>query len=393
MSPDTQYYDDDEEEVCPDYHTATSLRRSVTVTTTRTTSSEGSANSGRSASHNVHWHSPSDTSRSSPTLRSSSSHAQLRRTASTRTSPSHPLPTLPLRIGPQRYIYTYTMLISGAPLAFLLSVEPSHGKPTPGKYTIRLSLKVDDVERPIGEPISLRLSVDPRKLDFAIFVFPGKNSVLPEGCLYSLRVWLRANGVDHRIFGEDDLWIGADLDFGSIENASFACLRPEGTTPPSLQDTQVYDAIVGRARVQFLIRWSPLGDGYYRYTMEYAAGGVGNLLMDDLRLQVDGDPRRVDFLVYTVPVRSVPAGASHRLRVWLKTRAVPSASEGDSGAASAHVYQRVWRTDTFKIGARLDFEALGPRLVMGSLAGPPQTVAVDVVSPVGYQRDVKQFIV
>jgi hypothetical protein len=50
----------------------------------------------------------------------------------------------------------------------LCSVEPSNGKPTPGKYTIRLSLKTDDVERPIGEPVSLRLSVDPRKLDFAV---------------------------------------------------------------------------------------------------------------------------------------------------------------------------------------------------------------------------------
>jgi hypothetical protein len=34
-------------------------------------------------------------------------------------------------------------------------------------------------------------------------------------------VWLRANGVDHRLFGEDELWLGADPDFGMVENASF----------------------------------------------------------------------------------------------------------------------------------------------------------------------------
>ncbi len=50
----------------------------------------------------------------------------------------------------------------------MASVEPSNGKPTPGEYTLRLSLKVDDVERPIGEPVSLRLSVDPRTLEFIV---------------------------------------------------------------------------------------------------------------------------------------------------------------------------------------------------------------------------------
>jgi hypothetical protein len=89
-------------------------------------------------------------------------------------------------------------------------------------------------------------------------LFPGKNDVLPAGCLYSLRVWLRANGVDHRLFGEDELWLGADPDFGTVENASFACLRPGGTTALGVPDAQVYDAVVGRARVQFVIRWVPL---------------------------------------------------------------------------------------------------------------------------------------
>ncbi|KAJ7937062.1 hypothetical protein B0H13DRAFT_1944030 [Mycena leptocephala] len=285
------------------------------------------------------------------------------------------------------------MLADRAPLTFLISVEPANGKPTPGKYTLRLSLKVNDIERPIGEPVSLRLSIDPRTLDFVVFLFPGKKSVLPAGCLYSLRVWLRANGVDHRIFGEDELWVGADPDFGTVENVSFASIRP-GTGTATLPDAQVYDAIVGRARVQFVIRWQPLGARHYKYTMEYAAGGVGNVLMDDLRLRVEGDPRRVAFLVYTVPVRSVPAGASHRVRVWLKTPAV--ARDAPRPLVDSYVYQRVWKSDAFKIGSRLDFEALGPRLFMGTPAGPPQTVLIDTPispsSPVGYQRDVKAIV-
>lgn len=60
-------------------------------------------------------------------------------------------------------MYTTTPSANKAP-----SVEPSHGKPTPGTYTLRLSLKVDDVERQIGEPVSLQLSIDPRTLEFVV---------------------------------------------------------------------------------------------------------------------------------------------------------------------------------------------------------------------------------
>ncbi|KAJ6515261.1 hypothetical protein C8R45DRAFT_1086481 [Mycena sanguinolenta] len=388
MSPNT-YYDDDGEgdDVCPDYFAATSIRRSNTVTTTSTSSSLGSGSFG---SRSVHWNSSFDASRSFPPLPPLPSHTQLRRAAAS--PPPSLRPTTPLRLGPQRYLYTYNLLAAGAPLTFLLSVEPVNGKPTPGKYTIRLSLKADDVERQIGEPFSLRLSVDPRNLEFVVFLFPGKNNVLPVGCLYSLRVWLRANGVDHRIFGEDELWVGADPDFGTVENASFACLRPASVAD---SDAQVYDAIVGRARVQFVIRWHPLGDRHYRYTMDYVAGGVGNVLMDDLRLRIEGDPRQVTFLVYTVPVRSAPTGASHRVRLWLKTRSDPPTpvSPTQAPAVESYVYQRVWKSDAFKIGARLDFEAIDARLVMGSLTGPPQTIVMDVLSPVGYQRDTKPPIV
>lgn len=48
------------------------------------------------------------------------------------------------------------------------SVEPVSGKPVAGRYLFRLSLKVDKTERPLAEPISLNLSVDPRKLEFIV---------------------------------------------------------------------------------------------------------------------------------------------------------------------------------------------------------------------------------
>ncbi|KAJ7827684.1 hypothetical protein B0H14DRAFT_2163631, partial [Mycena olivaceomarginata] len=198
--------------------------------------------------------------------------------------------------------------------------------------------------------------------------FPGKNDVLPAGCLYSPRVWLRANGVHHRLFGEDELWVGADPEFGMVENASFGCLWPGGATALGVPDAQVYDAVVGRARVQFVIRWVSVS---FFSVHPHNTGAVSRTS--------NGRPappglRRVAFLVYTVPVRSVPAGASHRLRACLKTRRDdPSAGALDD----SYAYQRVRRSDAFKIGARLDFEALGPRIVMGSPARAPQTVVTE----------------
>ncbi|KAJ7222691.1 hypothetical protein C8J57DRAFT_1440281 [Mycena rebaudengoi] len=282
---------------------------------------------------------------------------------------------------------------AGTLLTFFISVEPSTGRPSPGKYTFRLSLKVNDVERPIGEPASLLLGVDPRTLEFAVFVFPGKKNVLPAGGLYSLRVWLRVGGIDHRVFGEDDLWLGKDLDFHAVADASFARLRSV------THDTQVYDAVVGRAKVQFIVRWKHVSARLYKYSMEYEAGGVGATLIDDLRLILDSDPRRVTFLIYSIPIPSMPRGASHHLRVWLKSF-VPPVPEDSPVFNDSYVYQRLWKSDTFKIGGRLDFEALGPKLIMGVSGGRPQTVAVEVEARlqrirelplVGYQPDSKVY--
>ncbi|KAJ7898584.1 hypothetical protein B0H14DRAFT_3424381 [Mycena olivaceomarginata] len=99
-----------------------------------------------------------------PPSRLFTSHVNLRRTASS-LSPS----LLPSHIPPQQYLYTlHHGLRPAHHWPFLLFVEPSNSKPTPGKYTIRLLLKIDDVERPIRERVSLRLSVDLRKLNFVV---------------------------------------------------------------------------------------------------------------------------------------------------------------------------------------------------------------------------------
>lgn len=108
--------------------------------------------------------------------------------------------------------------------------------------------------------------MDPRQLEFVVLcvqsripriftlalirnisIFPGRQG-LPAGCLWSLRVWLRVNGIDHRIFGDDELWVGRDPDFNSIADASFA--RMTGMEA----DRQVYNIFVGKALVTFIVK-------------------------------------------------------------------------------------------------------------------------------------------
>ncbi|KAF7297501.1 hypothetical protein MIND_00983900 [Mycena indigotica] len=345
---------DEEDEDCPEYSVAISRSNTATSSSSHATTSSIS---------DTHWTSPTSP-RASPALRSDSSHSQVRRLpnptpkalAGARVH-TPALETLPLRLRRERYIYSYSLEAAGAPLCLSISVESSSGKARPGDYDFRLSLQVHGVERQLAELVTMRLTVDPRTLDFAVFLFPGKRNILPIGCLFSLRVWLRVNGIDHRIFGDDELWLGAEptIDFATIEDASFARLH---TAAP---ECQIYDAIVGRARVQFVVRWEHVRGRLFKYTLAYEAGGIGKSLIDSLPLRVDGDPKATSFLIYTVPVRSVPTGASHRLRVWLRTTA-------PDRPAAPFVYQRVWKTDGFKVGGRLDFDALGPRLIMGTHA-------------------------
>jgi hypothetical protein len=128
--------------------------------------------------------------------------------------------------------------------------------------------------------------------------------------LYSLRVWLRAGQVDHRLFA-DEIWIGKNPDFRAIGDASFAQLT--GGAPFML----VYQGLVGKARVNFIIRfatmplvWWPVllkcvsrwnlceGD-MYKISLEYEAGGVGSILFDDfcIHLDTECDPQAIAFVV------------------------------------------------------------------------------------------------
>ncbi|KAJ3516814.1 hypothetical protein NLJ89_g889 [Agrocybe chaxingu] len=273
----------------------------------------------------------------------------------------------------ERYVYTYRLLANNTPIQFMISVEPESGKPKPGKYTFRLSFKANGIERKLCEPESRKLKVDPRHLDFVVFIFPGKSS-LPAGCLWSLRVWLRVNNVDHRIWGDDDLWIAKDPDFNSIGDASFARLKNADT------GEQIYNAYVGRALVTFIVRWRHVSNKLYSYSLEYEAAGVGDMLFDDYKLRLDGDPRALSFLIFSIPSNSIPSGASHKLRVWIRSLVPLSTSDPTTSYVlpfnDSYIYQRLWKDDGFKIGGRLDFESLGTKMIMGFSSGAPETIVM-----------------
>lgn len=287
--------------------------------------------------------------------------------------PNNPVRRLPRPLQKnERYVYTYDLIASGTPLQFLISVEPSSGRPSSGKYEFKLFLRIAGVQRSLCEPVNLNLSIDPRQLTFVVFIFAGKSSVLAGG-LWSLRVWLRANAVDHRLFGEDELWIGKDLDFASIPCASIARHRLTNAKE------QVYTAPLGDAQIKFIVRWQRTSQGMYKYTLDYDAGGVSSTLFDDLELRLDHDPRHISFLIYTTPRSSLPAGASHTLRVWLRSSL--SASQDSLISPTSYFYQRVWKTDSLIVGSKLDFNSLGNKVIMGSARSGPETI-VSTESPI-----------
>lgn len=254
-------------------------------------------------------------------------------------------------------VYAYNLQAECAPLQFSVLVEPEPDKPN--HYTLSLSMKAGHVERALCAPVTLRLSIDPRRLDFSVFLFPPRTS-LPAGCLYHLRVWLQTAGIDHRIFSDNDLWVGRDPDFRSVGDASFAVLRN------ATQDMLIYQGIVGRAHVSFIIRWKLVEVGLYSLSLEYEAGGAGRTLFEDCYMRLECEPQIVTFLIYAIPVTSTPPGASHRLRCWLRTPFVShSPSSSAVSQSESYIYQRIWKSDDFKIGAGLNFDALGSKLVMG----------------------------
>lgn len=254
--------------------------------------------------------------------------------------------------------YVYSLRVGGAPIQITIGVEADADRQN--YYSFSIMLKAGHIERAVCKPVTLRLSIDPRQLEFSVFVFPPRSS-LPVGCLHHLRVWLKSAGVDHRIFGDNDLWIGRDPDFRSIADASFAILRN------ATHDMLIYQAIVGRAHVSFIVRWRLVEFGIYALSLDYEAGGVGRILFDEYYLKLDCEPQTVSFMIYSIPAVSMPRGASHRLRFWLRTphASLSSASSASSQMTESYIYQRLWKTDDFKIGAYLDFVALGSKLTMG----------------------------
>jgi len=278
------------------------------------------------------------------------------------------LPTLPTRGSSfsadslstpdvRKVIHTYDLNIGGVDLRLFITIEPL--RELSREHTFYLSLKAGAFERPISQPATLCLGVNPRDLQFVVFAYPPR-SCLPQGCLFSLRVWIRAGDIDHRLFSEDALWIGRDPDFYSIQDATFARLRSVNS------ESLLYKIVVGRALMDFTIRWRQVSGRVYSLSLEYDGFGVGRVLFSDLIVTLDCPPEHLTFVLYTIPVTSTPHGATHRVRLWLRAPdQVPSPPPEGDIPSPEYIYQRIWSTDAFKVGNSLDFTALGPKLIMG----------------------------
>ncbi|KAF7965678.1 hypothetical protein HWV62_42352 [Athelia sp. TMB] len=261
-----------------------------------------------------------------------------------------------------RIVYTYHLDAHSVHIQIKIAVEKVDRHSNQHKFS--LSVIAGGVERTFCEPVLMNLFVDAHQLNFSAFIFPPKVS-LPANCLYRLRVWLRTGQVDHRLFSEDDLWIARDPDFRTISLASFAQFT--SGAPFML----VYQGFVGRAQVAFIVRWRHSGQNVYVISMEYESGGAGRVLFDDCRVKLEPevDPQTIAFTVYSVPITSTPPNASHRLRLWIRTPAAgalpsPTSSVNSFGTQS-FIYQRIWKSDDFKLGGELYFQALGSKVVMG----------------------------
>ncbi|KAF9782249.1 hypothetical protein BJ322DRAFT_206150 [Thelephora terrestris] len=259
-----------------------------------------------------------------------------------------------------RLIRTFSLVADRTIMHFMITLVPVEDKR--GYYTFSLSFKAGGLHRSLCEPVTLKLAFDPQQLNFNVFLFPPKHS-LPRKCLYSLRVWLRHQNVDQRIFADDALWVGTNPNFAAIPDAIIA------TAWYQAPDRQVYRCLVGRAEVTFILSWELLKETVYSLTLEYEAGGVGKALLENMVVRLDFPPRDLGCHIYTIPLDSKPVGATHRVRVWLRSPS-PFNAEGDSYAA--YTYQRVWSTDEFRIGGFLDFMDVDPkRVILATPVGRP----------------------
>jgi hypothetical protein len=211
-------YPSSPDEPCPDYNTAVTRGGGGFIRRSNTTSSSMTQSSQSSGSYFV-----------PPSTRSpecSISYPTLRR---------------------ETYLHSYDLKIGAVPAQFLILVEPSISGSNPGKCRFHLSLRINGITRTICEPVDMHVRVDPKWIEFVVFIFPGK-ACIPVECLYSFRVWLRCAGVEHRLFAGEDLWVGRDQPFDTVEGASFARLQAVGN------NFQTYQSILGRAAVTFNIR-------------------------------------------------------------------------------------------------------------------------------------------
>lgn len=268
-------------------------------------------------------------------------------------------------------LHAYRLSLNGIPVHFRIIVEPLSPGSDPGQCTFHLSVVINNVERVLCEPVTMNVRVHPSQIEFVIFTFPGKAST-PVSCLHSFRVWLRCNGVDHRLFAGEDLWLGQDPTFSSIEDASFARLKNVGS------DYQVYQSIVGGATVLFTVRWEQLPDFNYQYSLDYEAGGIGEILYT-WKLRTSHDPRLLAFLIYSVPMQTKPSNSCHRLRLWAHSAApfpkpTSPASATPLPFGESHIYQRLWKSDTFQVGSRLSFDSLNSRAQRAFAVEPPRLI-------------------
>ena len=120
-------------------------------------------------------------------------------------------------------------------------------------------------------------------------------------------------------------------------------------------------------------RWECLKESVYSLTIEYEAGGVGKPLLENMIVRLDFPPRDLGCHIYSIPLDSKPVGATHRLRIWLRSPS-PFNSEGDS--FRTYTYQRVWSTDEFRIGGFLDFMDIDQKRVI--LAAPLERPALRI---------------
>ncbi|KAG6868127.1 hypothetical protein C0993_007331 [Termitomyces sp. T159_Od127] len=85
----------------------------------------------------------------------------------------------------------------------------------------------------------------------------------------------------------------------------------------------------------------------------------------------------------SVPINSVPAGSSHRIRIWTKSLVnTPTTEPSTLPFQDAYIFQRIYKNDMLKIGAHLDFENMSTKATMGFAAGPVQTIITTTPAPI-----------